>query len=70
MTGPHRIDPDALYDDAALHIEIGLTPATLSRARRERRLRYTRQGTRTLYLGQWLLDWLRREGEQQEVVSA
>jgi hypothetical protein len=58
MVQPIRIDPAAIYDDAALVLTLDLSSATLARARRNGRLRFTRQGRRTLYLGQWLLDWL------------
>jgi hypothetical protein len=55
---PVRFDPAGLYDDDALYASLELSAATMARARREGRLRYTRQGRRVLYLGQWLLDWL------------
>jgi hypothetical protein len=58
MTGPVRIDPDALYDDSTLRHALGLSPALLAKARRAGRLRYTRQGNRTLYKGAWVLAWL------------
>ena len=65
-TEPIRIDPDAIYDDGALVLTLGLTHAAIARARRSKRLRYTRNGRRILYRGQWILDWLesddRREG--------
>jgi len=35
-----------------------LTEATLSRARRDGELRFTRKGKRILYMGEWILDWL------------
>lgn len=58
MYEPVSIKPGALYDDGALHLSTGLTPAALAKGRRSGELRYTRQGKRTLYLGQWVLDWL------------
>ena len=58
MIEPVLIQPDALYDDGALHQAIGLTAATLAAARRAGSLRYTRQGKRTLYKGTWILAWL------------
>jgi len=64
MHEPLSIEPSALYDDGALQLAAGLTPATLARARRSGRLRHTRQGKRVLYLGQWLLDWLEAESRQ------
>jgi hypothetical protein len=58
MHEPISITPDAVYDDGTLYLSLGLTPAALSKARRAGELRFTRQGKRTLYLGQWVLDWL------------
>jgi hypothetical protein len=58
MLSPVPIDPGAVYDDGAVVLALDIPSATLARARREGRLRYTRQGRRVLYLGQWLLDWL------------
>jgi hypothetical protein len=55
---PIRIEPDAIYDDGAVVLALDIPSATLARARRDGRLRYTRQGRRTLYLGQWVLEWL------------
>jgi hypothetical protein len=60
MIEPLRIDPQALYDDGTLRLTLGLTDAALARARRSGALRYSRCGLRTLYRGQWLLDWLDR----------
>ena len=53
-----RIDPNTVYDDHAIYGALAVSAKTLARARRDGRLRYTRQGRRVLYLGQWLLDWL------------
>ena len=55
---PARIDPCGLYDDDLLHAALELSAASLTRARRDGRLRFTQQGRRILYLGQWVLDWL------------
>jgi hypothetical protein len=52
------IDPAALYDDLVLYDLLDVSPAVLAAARRDGRLRYSRQGRRVLYLGQWVLDWL------------
>ncbi len=69
-TKPVRIDPDAIYDDGALVLALGLTHAALTTARRRGRLRHTRSGRRILYRGQWILDWLeshaRPEGSGDE----
>jgi hypothetical protein len=58
MVGPVLIDPGAVYDDGAVVLALDIPSATLARARRDGRLRYTRQGRRVLYLGQWILNWL------------
>jgi len=63
------IDPSALYDGGTLYLAAGITPATLARARRCGQLRFTRQGKRILYLGQWILDWLETDS-RQEVADA
>ncbi len=55
---PARIDPDGIYHDGEARLLLGLTDATMRRARREGHLRFSRQGTRTIYRGQWLIDWL------------
>ena len=55
------IAPDGIYDDGALHLAMGLSPATLARARRSGELRFTRKGNRTLYVGQWVLDWIKAD---------
>ena len=60
MHEPISIQPEAVYDDGTLLLSLGLTPTTLARARRSGNLRFTRQGKRTLYLGQWVLDWLQQ----------
>jgi hypothetical protein len=58
MIVPCHIDPHGVYDDCAVLLALDIPTARLARARRDGRLRYTRQGRRTLYLGQLLLDWL------------
>ncbi len=65
MIEPVLIEPDALYDDAALRHAIGLSPARLAAARRSGSLRHTRQGKRTLYKGAWVLEWLESEARPQ-----
>jgi hypothetical protein len=65
MHEPISIKPDAVYDDGALYLSLGLTAAALAKARRSGALRFTRQGKRTLYLGQWILDWLQADDRQE-----
>jgi hypothetical protein len=61
-----KIDPAAWYDDAGLYGALEISFQAITRARRDGRLRHTREGRRTLYLGQWVLDWLtgRKQGEE------
>jgi hypothetical protein len=60
-----RIDPQGIYDDLALYKALGLSPQTLSRARRAGELRYTRKGQRILYVGAWVMKWLEADGRQE-----
>lgn len=67
---PARIDPDGIYHDSQARLVLGLASATLARARREGRLRYSRQGKRILYRGQWLLDWLEADAANRQEAAA
>ena len=58
LTKPPKVDPEGIYHDGDVRLLLGLTATSTSRARREGRLRYTRQGRSVLYRGQWLIDWL------------
>ena len=58
MIEPVLIEPNGLYDDGALHQALGLTSATLAKARKSGALRHSRLGNRTLYRGSWILAWL------------
>jgi len=69
MQAPVSIEPHQVYDDGALYLVLGLTPSTLAKARRSGVLHFTRRGRRTLYLGEWILDWLAAE-ERQGVPDA
>jgi hypothetical protein len=60
------IHPDTVYTEGAVALALDLPTATLRRARREGRLRYSRQGQRVLILGRWLLDWLAADGRQEQ----
>lgn len=61
------IEPDDIYDDAALVLTFGLTFAALARARRVEGLRHVRRCGRFLYRGQWLIEWLERSAEPRAV---
>jgi len=63
-TTPPAIIADAVYHDGDARLALGLTDAAMRRARRDGRLRYTRQGQRVLYLGRWLLEWLEADAEE------
>lgn len=65
MEKPVSLLPDQVYDDGAILLSLGITAVTLANARRERKLRYTRKGRRTFYLGKWILEWLEREQEDE-----
>jgi hypothetical protein len=65
MVDPVCIDPQAVYDDGAITLALGIPSATLVHARKAGRLRYTRKGRRVLYLGQWIIDWLKADGSQE-----
>jgi len=56
-----HIDPDAIYDDPVLTLGLGFSLEAIRRARRAGRLKYSRVGKRTVYLGAAILDWLRHE---------
>lgn len=58
------IASDGIYDDALLCAALCVSAATLARACRDGRRRYIRQGKRTLYLSQWVLDWLQADVRQ------
>jgi hypothetical protein len=65
MIEPVLIVPDALYDDGALRLCLGLTSSAVCAARRSGTLRFTRQGKRTLYKGAWILAWLESESSSK-----
>lgn len=58
------IQSDGIYDDLALKELLLVTQVTINRARRDRSLRHTQKGSRYLYLGQWVLDWLMKQDEK------
>jgi hypothetical protein len=68
MGGIH-LDREAIYDDDTLSGLLGVSGAVLRRARRSGALQHVRHGTRILYVGEWVMDWL-RAGARREVVHA
>lgn len=67
MIEPLQINPQAIYDDRILLNAIGVSAIALAKGRRDGSLRYARKGSRTLYLGQWIIDWL---GADYSIVTA
>jgi hypothetical protein len=63
---PTRIVADGVYSDGDVRLLLGLTSATLARARRDGTLRFSRQGNALLYRGAWLLDWLECDADRRE----
>ena len=60
---PARIDADGIYHDGEARLLLGVTDSAMRRARQSGDLRYSRQGTRIIYRGLWLTDWLDRTAE-------
>ncbi|MGZ0174326.1 MAG: helix-turn-helix domain-containing protein [Planctomycetales bacterium] len=60
---PARIEPDGVYSDGDVRLLLGLSSATLARARRNGALRFSRQGNSLLYRGTWLLQWLENDAD-------
>jgi hypothetical protein len=65
LVTPGRIDPDGIYHDGQARLLLGLSGAALARARRDGRLRFTRQGKRVLYRGAWLIAWLESDADRE-----
>jgi hypothetical protein len=53
------IDPLAVYTGDQLSAMLDVSEVTLAEARRSGALRWVKKGRRALYLGEWVLDWLR-----------
>jgi hypothetical protein len=54
------LNPLAVYTAEQLATMLDASDATLAEARRTGALRTVRKGRRVLYLGEWVIDWLRR----------
>ena len=63
------IHANAVYDDAAIQVSLGIGSKALSKARRSGELQFSRKGRRILYLGQWVLDWLETDAARATGVS-
>jgi hypothetical protein len=59
------IDPAGIYDDALLCELLGVSAQALAQARRSGDLRHTRKGQRILYVGDWVLDWLKADARPE-----
>jgi hypothetical protein len=57
------IRPTGVYSTADVCALLDVSPATLNEARRSGALRAVRKGRRRIYLGEWLLEWLRTDPE-------
>lgn len=64
---PIDISPDSFFDDGALVLLLGITHATLSQARKRKKLRFTRRGRKILYRGSWVLEWLESDRPAETV---
>jgi hypothetical protein len=61
------IHQTGIYTTDDLCEMLDVSPQTMADARRSGTLRATRKGRRLIYLGEWVLAWLRRESEPLEV---
>jgi hypothetical protein len=55
------INPFAVYSTDQLSAMLDASEQTLADARRSGALRFTKKGRRVLYLGEWVLDYLRAD---------
>lgn len=62
---PAKLDTGTVYSDGDIATILGVTHATLSRARRNGVLRAARLGKRWYYLGEWILEWISAAGVPQ-----
>jgi hypothetical protein len=63
---PFKIEPFGIYSSDDLSKMLDVSPQTLAEARRSGALLFTRKGRKTLFLGQWVLDWLRNPCSEEE----
>jgi hypothetical protein len=59
------INPLAVYTAEQLSAMLDVSETTLALARRSGALRWTKKGRRVLFLGEWVLAWL-RDGAGEE----
>lgn len=65
-----RFEREAIYDDTRARHVLGLAKTTLAQAREDGSLRYRRSGNRIVYLGEWLLEWMRSASEAGRDLTA
>ena len=58
MATATKINRGTFYDMEWLELEAGLRYSSIQRARKDGRLRFTRQGGKILFRGDWVEDWL------------
>jgi Helix-turn-helix domain len=65
-----EINPLAVYTADQLSAMLDVSDTTLAEARRTGALRSTKKGRRVLYLGEWVLGWLRDDSDREVAESA
>lgn len=70
MVTAAKLDRNAYYDEPGLCETMGLRRGSLQRARMAGTLRFTRQGGRILFRGDWVEDWLTGAERDEPVGSA
>lgn len=58
MVAGASIEPQKFYDDFAVFQILEIKESVQKRARDNSELKFTKKGSRILYRGQWLIDWL------------
>jgi hypothetical protein len=58
------IQPTGIYATHDLCAMLDVSPQTVADARRTGALRFVRRGRRVIFLGEWVLCWLRDEREE------
>jgi hypothetical protein len=63
---PIIIYPEGIYDDTTLCDWLGVSLQVLGRARKSGELRFSRKGSRNLYMGSWVLRWIEEGSVSRE----
>jgi hypothetical protein len=64
MPDTNAIQPTGIYSTDDLCAMLDVSPVTVAEARRSGALTSTRKGRRVIYLGEWILTWLRHADEE------